>query len=40
MLDAESYYTMKRPRLLRTLVKLVMVGMIIAGAVECVKFYF
>ncbi len=40
MLDAESYYTMKRPRFLGALVKLLMVGMIIAGAIECLKFYF
>lgn len=40
MLDAESYYTMRRPRFLRTLMKLFMLGMIAVGAVECLRFYF
>lgn len=40
MLDAESYYSMPRPRFLCTLAKWLMAGMIVVGAVECLKFYF
>lgn len=40
MLDAESYYSMKRPRFFRGLFKWLLILGIIGGAINVVKFYF